>query len=62
MTLIRLLDTRTGEFVEKDPEDNETVYAVLSHTWNTWGEQTYGELLYIRGVEGAGESGMGEHY
>ena len=29
---MRLLDTETGQFMEKDPEDRKTVYAILSHT------------------------------
>ncbi|PIL28612.1 MFS general substrate transporter [Ganoderma sinense ZZ0214-1] len=37
----RLLDTHTEQFVEKDPADNDTRYAILSHTWDQTGEQTY---------------------
>ncbi|KAI1786361.1 heterokaryon incompatibility protein-domain-containing protein, partial [Ganoderma leucocontextum] len=44
---MRLLDVETGQFVEKDPE--RTVYAILSHTWDTEnGEQTYKELKKIQ--------------
>ncbi|KAM5546187.1 hypothetical protein V8D89_000313 [Ganoderma adspersum] len=43
---MRLLDTNTGQFVEKDPE--KTRYAVLSHTWDDKGEQTYEELKRIQ--------------
>ena len=45
---MRLLDTHTGQFVEKDPENEETVYAILSHTWDGKGEQTYEELRDIQ--------------
>ena len=43
---MRLLDTKTGQFVEKDPE--ETRYAILSHTWDKEGEQKYGQLRKIQ--------------
>ncbi|KAI1786213.1 HET-domain-containing protein [Ganoderma leucocontextum] len=44
---MRVLDTETGQFVEKDPE--KTRYAILSHTWdNETGEQTYRELKKIQ--------------
>ena len=46
---MRLLDTETGQFVEKDPEKDGTVYAILSHTWDAKGEQTYEELKKIQG-------------
>ncbi|TBU30341.1 HET-domain-containing protein [Dichomitus squalens] len=42
---MRLLDTRTGQFVEKDPE--RTSYTVLSHVWDKV-EQSYQE---VRGVQ-----------
>ncbi|TBU40441.1 hypothetical protein BD309DRAFT_345892 [Dichomitus squalens] len=42
---IRLLDTRTGHFVEKDPKHTE--YAILSHRWNDV-EQSHQEL---RGIQ-----------
>ncbi|KAI1786210.1 hypothetical protein LXA43DRAFT_1185299 [Ganoderma leucocontextum] len=43
---MRLLDVETGQFVERDPEN--TVYAILSHTWSFEGEQTYQELRKIQ--------------
>ena len=53
---MRVLDTETGQFVEIDPEatdedgDPKTpVYAILSHTWDEKGEQTYEELKKIQG-------------
>ena len=53
---MRLLDTKTGHFVEKDPEGCDVFgrpqarfkYAILSHTWDQDGEQTYGELREIQ--------------
>ena len=45
---MRLLDTKTGQFVDKDPENEETVYAILSHTWDSNGEQKYEELRTIQ--------------
>ena len=45
---MRLLDTYTGQFVEKDPRDSETKYAILSHTWDRGGEQTYQQLQKIQ--------------
>ena len=60
---MRFLDTHTGQFVEMDPEDLEEgvhperfinkkpyklKYAILSHTWNEMGEQTYQELRRIQ--------------
>ena len=45
---MRLLDTHTGQFVEKDPSDKETRYAILSHTWDQAGEQTYKQLKKIQ--------------
>ena len=45
---MRLLDTHTGQFVEKDPKKEKTVYAILSHTWNPAGEQTFKELKRIQ--------------
>lgn len=45
---MRLLDTHTGQFVEKDPDDEKTVYAILSHTWDKDGEQTYEQLRNIQ--------------
>ena len=51
---MRLLHTKTGQFVEKDPEECDhwgkpvTVYAILSHTWDKDAEQTYRELRDIQ--------------
>ncbi|KAM5546156.1 hypothetical protein V8D89_000282 [Ganoderma adspersum] len=44
---MRLLDTETGQFIDKDPKNTE--YAILSHTWDTEkGEQTYDQLRKIQ--------------
>ncbi|KAM5546140.1 hypothetical protein V8D89_000266 [Ganoderma adspersum] len=44
---MRLLNTETCQFVYKNPE--ETVYAILSHTWDPEkGEQNYEELKKIQ--------------
>ena len=44
---MRLLDTETGHFVERDPR--ETTYAILSHTWDRLhGEQSYEQLKNIQ--------------
>ena len=48
ITPMRLLDTYTGKFVEKDPRNEDFKYAILSHTWDTDGEQTYQELKRIQ--------------
>ncbi len=46
---MRLLDTETGEFVQKDPrKDVNLKYAILSHTWDAEGEQTYQVLRNIQ--------------
>lgn len=45
---MRLLDTTTGQFVLKDPNHSETKYAILSHTWDTDGEQTNYQLREIQ--------------
>ncbi|TBU64672.1 hypothetical protein BD310DRAFT_837982 [Dichomitus squalens] len=45
---MRLLDTETGQFVDKDPHDGKTVYAILSHTWNRDGEQTHEQVKEIQ--------------
>ena len=45
---MRLLDTHTGKFVEKDPRKEEFKYAILSHTWDRCGEQTYQQLTKIQ--------------
>ncbi|PIL29218.1 hypothetical protein GSI_09267 [Ganoderma sinense ZZ0214-1] len=43
---MRLLDTKTGQFVNHDPRTD--IYAILSHTWVPEGEQTYQELQAIQ--------------
>ncbi|KAI1783429.1 HET-domain-containing protein [Ganoderma leucocontextum] len=43
---MRVLDTTTGQFVEIDLE--RATYAILSHTWDPAGEQTYHELRDIQ--------------
>ncbi|KAM5546185.1 hypothetical protein V8D89_000311 [Ganoderma adspersum] len=43
---MRLLNTKTGQFVNKNPE--KTRYAILSHTWRKKGEQTYEQLRSIQ--------------
>ena len=43
---MRFLNTRTGTFVELVPE--QTGYAILSHTWDEGGEQSYQELSSIQ--------------
>ncbi|PIL34421.1 hypothetical protein GSI_03196 [Ganoderma sinense ZZ0214-1] len=50
---MRLLDTHTGQFVEKDPSPvqvwrEKVKYAILSHTWDADGEQTHKELMKIQ--------------
>ncbi|KAM5546026.1 hypothetical protein V8D89_000152 [Ganoderma adspersum] len=46
---MRLLDTGTGKFVDKDPrKDVNLKYAILSHTWDPEGEQTYQVLRKIQ--------------
>ncbi|TBU36689.1 hypothetical protein BD309DRAFT_1024137 [Dichomitus squalens] len=45
---MRLLDTRTGQFVEKDPTNEDTVFAILSHTWDPTGEQSFKQLRKIQ--------------
>ncbi|TBU37123.1 hypothetical protein BD309DRAFT_1084866 [Dichomitus squalens] len=44
--IMRFLNTRTGEFVERDPK--ETEYAILSHVWDSQGEQSYMKLSEIQ--------------
>ena len=51
---MRLLDTYTGQFVEKDPRDPDATYAILSHTWDKK-EQTYQEVVKIQ--EKCGDQG-----
>ena len=43
---MRFLDTRTGAFVERDPE--RTNFAILSHTWDAGGEQPFMKLSEIQ--------------
>ncbi|KAM5546197.1 hypothetical protein V8D89_000323 [Ganoderma adspersum] len=45
---MRVVDTATGHFVEIDPSDRRTKYAILSHTWRRKGEQTYQQLRDIQ--------------
>ncbi|TBU45301.1 hypothetical protein BD309DRAFT_890662 [Dichomitus squalens] len=47
---MRLLDTHTGQFVQKDPKDPwiRTEFAILSHTWNDAGEQDFQQLSKIQ--------------
>ncbi|KAM5546022.1 hypothetical protein V8D89_000148 [Ganoderma adspersum] len=56
---MRLLGTNTGHFVEKDPKF--TKYAILSHTWDKAGEQTYKELRKIQKRYGTGPLGVALH-
>ena len=44
---MRLLDTVTGQFVEVN-DSGAVEYAILSHTWNPKGEQTFKELNEIQ--------------
>ena len=44
---MRLLDTHTGHFVEV-ADISDTRYAILSHTWDAAGEQTYEEVREIQ--------------
>ena len=44
---MRLLDTFTGNYAEKDINYGNTRYAILSHTWDG-DEQIYGELRRIQ--------------
>ena len=43
---MRFLDTRTGTFVEQDP--NKMKFAILSHTWDAAGEQSHKELRRVQ--------------
>ena len=45
---MRCLDTVTCQFVDVDPSNEE--YAILSHTWDRGGEQTYQDLRKIQGT------------
>ncbi len=42
---MRVLDTYSGQFVEKDLFDTD--HAILSHTWDNKGEHTYTQLKKI---------------
>ena len=43
---MRFLDTRTCAFVDRDPR--KAKFAILSHTWDEGGEQSYKELKKIQ--------------
>ena len=45
---MRVLDTRTGQFVEFADLDQVVGYAILSHTWDPKGEQSFQELCDIQ--------------
>ncbi|KAI1786222.1 HET-domain-containing protein [Ganoderma leucocontextum] len=45
---MRVLDTTSGQFVDIDPGQWGTRYAILSHAWDPEGEQTYQELRDIQ--------------
>ena len=45
---MRVLDTCTGDFVDVDLRGCQTKYAILSHTWERGGEQTYQDLLKLQ--------------
>ena len=53
---MRLLDTYTGQFFEKDHKNTE--YAILSHTWNHEGEQSYHDLRRIQARFTSTRSGL----
>ncbi|KAI0745985.1 hypothetical protein C8Q76DRAFT_665356 [Earliella scabrosa] len=44
---MRLLDTLTGQFLEI-PSHDKLPYAILSHTWDAGGEQTYQDVLQLQ--------------
>ena len=44
---MRVLDTHTGQFEDINPKRN-IAYAILSHTWDPEGEQTYQKLRKIQ--------------
>ena len=44
---MRLLNTLTGEFVDI-PSHDKLPYAILSHTWDAAGEQTYQDVLRLQ--------------
>lgn len=45
---MRLIDTETGFFVEFTDFSTVPPYAILSHTWDSKGEQTYQEVREIQ--------------
>ena len=45
---MRILDTHTGQFKDIDPNNGGIKYAILSHTWDRTGEQTYRKLRKIQ--------------
>ncbi|TBU26211.1 hypothetical protein BD311DRAFT_456989 [Dichomitus squalens] len=45
---MRLLHNKTGQFVEFPDYQRAQPYAILSHTWNPKGEQTYQQLRKIQ--------------
>lgn len=45
---MRLIDTETGEFVDFVDPKRTPPYAILSHTWDKGGEQTYQEVVKIQ--------------
>ena len=45
---MRLLDTKTGQCVEEHPKHLRAGYAILSHTWDPQGEQSYQDLKNIQ--------------
>ncbi|PIL25285.1 hypothetical protein GSI_13174 [Ganoderma sinense ZZ0214-1] len=45
---MRLVDTETGEFVDFVDLERTPPYAILSHTWDKDGEQSYQELVKIQ--------------
>lgn len=45
---MRLIDTDNGDFVEFADLENIPPYAILSHTWEKTGEQSYQEVLKIQ--------------
>lgn len=61
---MRLIVTYTGQFVEiNDPTKH--VYAILSHTWDPEGEQSYREVREIQGTVGMSilpESALDEEF
>ena len=55
---MRFLDTRTGRFRSvRDPDARR--YAILSHTWNRAGEQSYQDIVAIQ-ADVDGDSILGD--